>query len=209
MTGIDRRSTRRGQERHAQAPRVLVVDDDPDYTLLVVEVLEEGLGCEVTCASNAEEAVKTFLSGAFDLITLDHRMPGLHGMDIHKVLSQEFGAGKRTTGFVARKLPPVLIVTGYAEDPEIIRGQFGESIVGVLQKRVHMEELERVVSDILGGEQAREVRPRPYVPHGTGNAHAHRDDDFKKGGDDDQHGLALRAARSGTAHSGPAGAGSR
>ena len=133
-----------------KARRVLVIDDEEDIRDILSRMLG-ALGCEVSCAASAEEAVKAFISGPFDLITLDHRMPGLHGMDLHKVLSQEFGAGKRTTGFTPRKLPPVLIITGYAEDPEVIRGQFGESIVGILQKPVHKKELERVVQDLFGG----------------------------------------------------------
>jgi CheY-like chemotaxis protein len=94
-----------------------------------------------------KEAVAVLLEDTFDLVTLDHRMPGLKGMDPHKVLSQESGAGKRTTGFTPKKLPPIPIVTGYAEDPEVIRGQWGEGVVGVLQKPVHRGELERVVRD--------------------------------------------------------------
>ncbi len=132
-------------------PRVLVIDDEEDMREVLSRMLG-ALGCDVSCAASAEDAVKVFISGSFDLITLDYRMPGLHGMDLHKVLSQEFGAGKRTTGFTPRKLPPILIVTGYAEDPEVIHGQWGEGIVGVLQKPVHKEDLERVVRDILGLE---------------------------------------------------------
>ena len=137
-----------------KARRVLVIDDEDDLRSVMSRMLTS-MGCEVTCASGAEEAVAAFLTGKFDLITLDHRMPGLKGMDIHKVLSQEFGAGKRlsgsTAGFTGPKLPPVLIVTGVAEDAEVVRGQFGEGIVGILPKPVHKEELERVVRDLFGG----------------------------------------------------------
>jgi len=129
-------------------PRVLVVDDEADIRDIMSRILTE-MGCEVTCASSADEAVAAFVKGTFDLITLDHRMPDLKGMELHKVLSQEFGAGKRTTGFTPKKLPPVLIVTGYAEDPEVIQGQWGEGIVGVLQKPVHRGQLERTVSGLL------------------------------------------------------------
>jgi CheY-like chemotaxis protein len=133
------------QEKH---PRVLVVDDEAEIREVISRMLAD-MGCEVTCASSADEAVGAFLQGGVDLITLDHRMPGLKGMDLHKVLSQEFGAGRRTTGFTPRKLPPILIVTGFAEDAEVERGQWGEGIVGVLQKPVHKEELKRVVEDLL------------------------------------------------------------
>jgi CheY-like chemotaxis protein len=146
-------------------PRVLVVDDEADIRE-VMERLLVSLGCEVVTASSADEAVKAFLSGPFDLITLDHRMPGLHGMDLHKVLSQEFGAGKRTTGFSPRRLPPVLVVTGFAEDPEIRAGQWGEGIVGVLQKPLRREELERAFNGILRGRGSSERGASPGAPRG-------------------------------------------
>jgi len=113
--------------------RVLVVDDDEIARGAIVRMLER-MGCEITSASNAQEAVSMFLTGKFDLITLDYRMPGLNGMALHKVLSQEFGVGKRTTGLVLKRLPPIVVVTAYAEEPEVVQAQFGESIVGVVQK---------------------------------------------------------------------------
>ena len=134
--------------RRAMGPlRVLVVDDDELARETIVEALE-GMGCEVASVPDAHEAVSVFLSGEFDLIALDHRMPGLSGMELHKILSQEFGAGKRTTGFVARKLPPVVVITGYAEDPEIVGEQFGESIVGVVEKPHINESLGRIVREL-------------------------------------------------------------
>jgi CheY-like chemotaxis protein len=131
------------------APRVLVIDDEEEMREVLSRMLAS-LGCDPVSAASAEEAVGAFVKGTFDLITLDHRMPGLRGMDLHKLLSQEFGAGKRTTGFVPRKLPPILVITGYAEDPEIVDGQWGEGIVGVLQKPVTIAELRRIVEDLLG-----------------------------------------------------------
>jgi CheY-like chemotaxis protein len=141
--------TEKGTPGSANALRVLVVDDDEFARGGLVRMLSR-MGCEVTAAADAQEAVCAFLSGRFDLITLDHRMPGMSGMELHRALSQEFGAGKRTTGFVARKLPPVLVVTAYAEEPEVVEGQFGESILGVLQKPLVEEELRRIVGSIRG-----------------------------------------------------------
>ncbi len=46
-------------------PRVLVIDDEEDMRDILSRILG-GLGCEVSCAASAEEAVKTFLSGPFD-----------------------------------------------------------------------------------------------------------------------------------------------
>lgn len=133
--------------------RVLVVEDDDLTREFIVGTLEE-MGCRVEAARDAQEAVSTFLAGEFDLVTLDHRMPGLSGMELHKILSQEFGAGKRTTGFAVKRLCPVVVVTGHAEDPEVARGQFGESIVGVIQKPFIDEALGRVVRDLSEGRRS-------------------------------------------------------
>lgn len=134
--------------REGNSFRVLVVDDDEIARGAIVRALE-GMGCEVTSASNAQEAVSAFLAGKFDLITLDYRMPGLDGMELHKALSQEFGAGKRTTGFAPKKLPPIVVVTAYAEEPGVVRSQFGESIVGVVQKPFIGRNLARIVDDLI------------------------------------------------------------
>lgn len=137
--------------------RVLVVDDDEIARGAIARMLER-MGCKVTSASNAHEAVSMFLTGKFDLITLDYRMPGLDGMALHKVLSQEFGAGKRTTGFVLKKLPPIVVVTAYADEPDVIRGQFGESVVGVVQKPFIEDGLGRIVRDLLS-ERSERIGP--------------------------------------------------
>ena len=129
--------------------RVLAVEDDELVRMSIVETLEK-MGCKVAAARDAQEAVSSFLAGEFDLVTLDHRMPGLSGMELHRLLSQEFGAGKRTTGFVAKRLCPVVVVTGYPDDPEVVSGQFGESIVGVVQKPFIQEGLGRIVKDLVG-----------------------------------------------------------
>ena len=106
------------------------------------------LGCDVVTAASAEEAAKAFVMGSFDLVTLDNQMPGLKGLDLHRILSQEFGSGKRTTGFAVRSLPAVLVITAYAEDPDVKQLRSGEGIVGVVQKPVGMDDLAAVLSDL-------------------------------------------------------------
>ncbi len=138
-------------ESNTEARRlaVLVVDDDEAAREGIALTLTN-LGCDVTTAENVDGAVKRFIKGSFDLITLDHRMPGLTGADLHKILSQEFGAGKRIGGPAPRQLPPILIVTGYCDDPEVARTAFGESVIGVIQKPAIEEKLKAVVDDLRG-----------------------------------------------------------
>jgi len=141
--------------------RVLVVDDDPSVREVLARMLQT-LGCEVVEAGSATEAVSAFLAGSFDMITLDYKMPGLDGAELHKVLSQEFGAGKRTSGFAPRKLPPIAIITGHADEPALLKAQFGEGVVGVLRKPVLLEDLTRLVEGSL-----RPADPPPGRPGRT------------------------------------------
>ncbi|MHC4198817.1 MAG: PAS domain S-box protein [Planctomycetota bacterium] len=144
-----------GARRDGRPFRVLVVDDEETVRETIVRFLES-MGCEVTAVSNAEDAVSTFLKDGFDLVTLDFKMPGLDGMELHKVLSQEFGSGKRTDGPAAKTLPSIVVVTAYAEAPEVVGRQFGESIVGIVRKPLIEEELGRIVRELIAKRPGRE-----------------------------------------------------
>ncbi len=129
--------------------KVLIIDDELDVRIIVSEALRRR-GFEVVVAANADEAVGHFLAGGVDMMTLDYRMPGMSGAELHKVLSHEFGAGKRTTGFVPRKLPPILVVTATPDAEEVTRAEFGEGIVGVLPKPFNIDKLVEMVEGTVG-----------------------------------------------------------
>lgn len=129
--------------------KVLVVDDDPDMRSLIVDVLG-AQGIETVTAADADEAVKRFLEGDIGMITLDLKMPGMSGTELHKALSQEFGTGRRTAKPVARKLPYILFITGYPGDGDVLRTQYRESVVGILPKPFDVELLVDIVKDTLG-----------------------------------------------------------
>ena len=64
-------------------PRVLVVDDEPDF----IELLREFLtvkGYEVIAASNGEEALRKVKEDRPHLILLDVRMPKMNGPEVLK-----------------------------------------------------------------------------------------------------------------------------
>ena len=81
MISKDTRSARHDLERHTQTPRILVVDDDPDYALLVVEALEGDGRFAATVAETAQEARKHCF-GEFNTIILDHNLPDATGLDL-------------------------------------------------------------------------------------------------------------------------------
>jgi DNA-binding NarL/FixJ family response regulator len=69
----------------AQAVRVLVVDDSDVFRAAAATVVERTPGFElVGTASSGEEAVAAAARLDPDLVLMDHRMPGLSGVDAAK-----------------------------------------------------------------------------------------------------------------------------
>jgi len=131
----------------ARKLRVLVVEDD-DVAREGIAVTLRGLDCDVVEVAESPKAVEAFLSDTFDLITLDYRMPEINGMELHCILSQEFGAGKRVTGPAPRKLPPIVIITGYPDSQDVVDGRLGESIAAVISKPEIGQKLSAVVTSL-------------------------------------------------------------
>ncbi|MBI4334262.1 MAG: response regulator [Chloroflexi bacterium] len=68
--------------------KVLVVDDDPDVTHLLNEVLT-GDGHDVYTVDNADEALDTISRDAHDLILLDIKLPGTSGIQLYRHLQEQ------------------------------------------------------------------------------------------------------------------------
>jgi len=80
--------------------RLLVVDDDRTFRLSTAELLRQE-GHDVDVAADASEAVAKLVAGAFDLLLLDVRMPGMDGLTAVEVL--------RTRGLEI----PILMISGF------------------------------------------------------------------------------------------------
>jgi DNA-binding NarL/FixJ family response regulator len=118
------------------APRVMVVDDNPVVRQGLVSLLEAS-GIEVVGeAGDGRLALELAERVRPDLVLLDVRMPRLDGVAAAEVLSR----GTR-----------VLMLT-YTDDPEVVRAAIGNGAAGYL---VHgtftAEELTTAVSDALDG----------------------------------------------------------
>ncbi len=85
----------------ANAPRVLVVDDDAAIRLLCATTLHHD-GCEVVEAANGQEALELALEWAPDLVLLDISMPVLDGFELAAALRED----ERTRGV------PLVFLTG-------------------------------------------------------------------------------------------------
>ncbi|HSB78823.1 MAG TPA: response regulator [Candidatus Methylomirabilis sp.] len=65
----------------AEAPSVLVVDDNRDHAQALTKVFERA-GYRVTTASDGQEALSILLERPFDLVLTDLRMPRMNGLDL-------------------------------------------------------------------------------------------------------------------------------
>ena len=92
----------------AEAPHVLVVDDDDRLRALLGKYLRDN-GYHVSTASSAAEARATLDGMAFDLIVLDVMMPGESGIEF-------------TRGLRRRATVPILLLTAMGEPEDRIAG---------------------------------------------------------------------------------------
>jgi signal transduction histidine kinase len=81
MTETAECAIRPNPSRRATSPRILVIDDDPDYALLVVESLEDNGRFATTVAETAKEA-RSHNFGRFDAIILDNNLPDASGLEL-------------------------------------------------------------------------------------------------------------------------------
>jgi CheY-like chemotaxis protein len=71
--------------------RILAVDDTP-MNLMVVKKLLRDSGAVVETASGGTEALRKTLTTHYDLILMDHQMPGMDGITcLHRIREQESG----------------------------------------------------------------------------------------------------------------------
>ena len=80
--------------------QLLIVDDDDAFRETLAETLES-LGHAVAMASGGAEALEALSHARFDAVFLDHRMPGMDGLQTLAAMQAR----------VAR-MPPVIVLTG-------------------------------------------------------------------------------------------------
>jgi diguanylate cyclase (GGDEF)-like protein/PAS domain S-box-containing protein len=79
-------------EAEFAACRILVSDDEAPVVELVTKVLARRFGCAVDIAANGEELLAKLAQTPVDVVVMDMRMPGLHGIDLLRRVRTEFPA---------------------------------------------------------------------------------------------------------------------
>ncbi len=116
-------------------PSLLLVDDDEG----VVRSFSRTFGHEydVTAATSGEAALATMATRHFDVAVLDYGMPGMNGVELLKRMDAAYPE------------VPRIMLTGYADVPEIISLKDLELVIAVLMKPWERAEVEHAVSRAL------------------------------------------------------------
>jgi two-component system NtrC family response regulator len=81
---------------------ILIVDDEPNYLIVLSELLQDE-GFEVYTARSGEEGLQVFRNTELDLILTDMQMPGMDGITLLKTVKKE------------NPDLPVIMITAYGE----------------------------------------------------------------------------------------------
>jgi DNA-binding response OmpR family regulator len=101
-------TVRSAQTAVSFAPRILVVDDDPDVCRLISDYLAE-FGMRVSCADDGLSMRKALAQSVVDLIVLDLKLQAEDGMTLARELR-------------ARSSTPIIMVTSRKDDVDRVMG---------------------------------------------------------------------------------------
>ena len=130
--------------------RVLAVDDN-EMNLRVLRGLLDRLKLSLDTAGSGEEALKTAKEKAYDLILMDHMMPGMDGIEAFHLLRKTDGPNRET---------PVIILTANA----IVGAQeryLSEGFTDYLSKPLTGEALENMLRKHLPADKIQEPDAAP------------------------------------------------
>lgn len=113
--------------------KLLIVDDEENIGLLFKEELEEE-GYEVDVASNGLEAIEKVKNGAYDLIIMDIKMPGMNGIQALNEIKN------------MNKEQPVILCSAYGEFKQDFSSWASD---GYVVKSADTRELKQTIKNIL------------------------------------------------------------
>ena len=116
--------------------KVLIVDDNPNMSSLLSDILEI-FECKSVCAPDGEEALKCLKNEKFDMVITDLRMPKMHGINLLKTVKENYPS------------LPVVVITGFSGDTtkdEAIDAQAD----GFLAKPFRVNDIQGLLEKLLG-----------------------------------------------------------
>ncbi len=116
--------------------RILIVDDNPNMSVLLSDILEI-FDFKGSYAGDGAEALEKLRRGKYDMVFTDLRMPKMGGLDLLKAIKAEHPG------------LPVVVVTGYSmadTRDEVL----SERADGFLSKPFKVNEIQSLLTSLLG-----------------------------------------------------------
>jgi len=126
-------------------PLHILIADDNATNRFVAGTLVEMFGCSHACVEDGEAAVEAVRDGAFDLVLMDIRMPGLDGVEATRAIRKFAGPA----GAI-----PILALTANA-DPWDAAQYLAEGMDGVVEKPIKAELLAGAIEAAMAGVERR------------------------------------------------------
>ena len=131
--------------------KILVVDDTP-MNLMVVKKLLRDTGITVETASGGMEALQKTKETFYDLILMDHQMPGMDGVEcMHRIKEQEDG--------LCRESKIVCLTANVGQDMETyyLQEGFDSYLIKPIRGSTLEHEIARLIPDTVGVGSPEEV----------------------------------------------------
>jgi signal transduction histidine kinase/ActR/RegA family two-component response regulator len=129
----------RGAGRGVVAPLHILVAEDTPANQMVVKLMLNGLGHDVTLVNNGAEAVEAFGSARFDAVFLDIQMPVMDGYTAARAI--------RSSGHEGRSVP-IAALTAFTQDSDREKAR-DCGIRHFVTKPIRAKDLTRVLEDMF------------------------------------------------------------
>ncbi|MDD5282436.1 MAG: response regulator [Candidatus Omnitrophica bacterium] len=110
--------------------KILIVDDEVDFTRLLKSNLEETGKFEVLALPNANDIISQVHAFKPDIILLDIIMPGTKGIEVCEMLNKD----------VVGKAIPIIIISALAKDADKYKA-YRVGVVDYMEKPIEIERL--------------------------------------------------------------------
>ena len=127
---------------------LLVVDDDVDVLRFLRETLGAFAACTVEGSPSSEYAFELAMRKSFDLFIFDFSMPVVDGATLYQFIRTAYRYDGRSP---ARRLPPLLLLSGNAAQPRALALLKEPGVVGLLPKPFTIDRLLSKLESCLPG----------------------------------------------------------
>lgn len=137
---------------------ILIVDDNVDVLRFVRETLGALVDCTVDTSPSSEYAFELALRKSYHLFVFDFAMPIVDGATLYGFIRKVYQYDGRTP---ARRLPPMLLLSGNANDPRARELLREPGVIGLLPKPFTIDLLLKKVEAALPGMKRLPPKPAP------------------------------------------------